>query len=366
MLDNPWSTPALILILGILLGWVADRVVRVRLAAWAATTAWKGDDIILASLRGIVWLWVALVALHVAAKAAPVNDLVQGYASRLGEMLFIASLTLALSRMVTGSFTLYAERLNFRGSATVVPLLVKIVLFTIGALVILQTEGFSIAPVLTALGVGGLAVALALQDTLGNLFAGIHTLVAGQIRPGDFVRLDKDNEGWVIDIGWRNTSVRTMANNVVVVPNKRLGESIVTNFSLPEPHMALRVSVGVAYDCDLEHVERIMKSIGEGIVAAIPGVKLGSTAAVRFGSFDESSVEARLSVTVVDIEAFYLVRHFIIKAIHARFRAEGIQIAFPTRTIQLAGDAQRLAAMPPGGHEQHHDGGADAGATEHD
>ncbi len=333
LFTNPWVLPALLAVGGILLGWVADRVIRVWLVAWAKTTPWKGDEILLGSLNGIIWLWVALSGFHLAGKSAPESQSLHAITGRLGEVLFVASLTLALARVVTASFALYAERLNFKGSATVVPLLVKIVLFTIGGLVILQTEGISIAPVLTALGVGGLAVALALQDTLGNLFAGIHILIAGQIRPGDFIRLDAENEGWVMDIGWRNTSIRTMAHNIIVVPNKRLGETIVTNLTMPEQHMALRVAVGVAYESTLEQVEQILLEIGQGVAASNDGVVHEEAPNVRFVSFNDSSIEARLSLTVRDIESFYLVRHLLVKAIHARFREVGISIAYPTRTV---------------------------------
>lgn len=345
LFSNPWILPGLIAVGGILLGWIADRVVRVQLEKWAKTTPWKGDEIILASLKGIVWLWVALLGFHLAGKSAPETQHLSDVTGRLGEILFVASLTLAAARITTSSLLLYAEKLNLKGSATLLLLLAKIVIFAIGGLVLLQTEGISIAPVLTAFGVGGLAVALALQDTLGNFFAGIHILVAGQIRPGDFIRIDADNEGWITDIGWRNTSIRTMANNIVVVPNKKLGETIITNLTMPQQHMALRVAVGVAYESDLEQVERVLLEIGQQVAAACTGVNADTPPSVRFAAFNDSSVEARLSLMARDIDSFYLVRHLLIKAIHARFREVGISIAYPTRTVYMA-EGQSPAAAP--------------------
>ncbi len=365
---NPWITPGLIAVGGILLGWLVDRVVRVWLVSVAKSTPWKGDEIILISLKGIIWLWFALLGFHLAGKLAPESHHITEVTGRLGEVLFVASLTLALARICTRSFALYAEGLNFKGSATVIPLLVNIVLFSIGGLVILQTEGISIAPVLTALGVGGLAVALALQDTLGNLFAGIHILIAGQIRPGDFIRLDADNEGWVIDIGWRNTSLKTMANNIVVVPNKRLGESILTNLTMPQQHMALRVAVGVAYESDLELVERVLEDIGKQVATSCDGVLADVAPAARFIAFNDSSIEVRLSLMVRDIEVFYHVRHLLVKAIHGRFREAGISIAYPTRTVYLADGAAAKAATESSSPNviRGGSGGADAAAADHD
>jgi small-conductance mechanosensitive channel len=337
--SNPWLLPGLILILGILLGWVADRVVRVGLERWARSTPWKGDEVILNAMRGLTWLWFSLIGLHVAAGLAPLPPHVANLLGRLVEVGFIISLTVGLARVATNAFAIYSEHLAFKGSATVVTLLIKVVLFTVGALVILQTEGISITPVLTALGVGGLAVALALQDTLGNIFAGIHTLMAGQIRPGDFIRLDSDNEGWVIDIGWRNTSIRTMANNLIVVPNKKLGESIVTNISRPESHMSLPIAVGVAYESDLEQVERVLLELGNELAAEHTGVLADPAPVVRFAAFADSSIEVRLVLRVDTIDSFYLMRHHAIKAVHARLRREGITIAYPTRTVYLQSPA---------------------------
>ena len=95
---------------------------------------------------------------------------------------------------------------------------------------ILAALGIQITPILTALGVGGLAVALALQDTLSNLFAGIHLLADRPIRVGDYVKVADTVEGHVEDIGWRLTRVRMLQNVVVTIPNKRVAESIITNY----------------------------------------------------------------------------------------------------------------------------------------
>ena len=361
---NAWVVPGLILAGGVVVGWVADRVARVQLLRWATSTPWKGDEILLKAIRGVTWLWFSLFAVHLAARLAPLHPDVAAFISRAIEILVIISLTVVTARIATGVMELHAERITFKGSATVIPLLIKICLFIIGGLVILQTEGISIAPILTALGVGGLAVALALQDTLGNLFAGLNTLMAGQIRPGDFIKLDADHEGWVLDIGWRNTSIRTLANNLVVVPNKRLAESIVTNFSKPEPELSVNVPIGVAYESDLEHVEQVLMQLGTEIAAAHEGVLTEKPPTVRFIAFADSSIETRLFLRVRDIETFYLVRHLLVKSIHSRLRQAGISIAYPTRTMivqsaapgPLTGPlASPSVAVPPRGIESQAD-----------
>src|SRR5207245_808248 len=127
-----------------------------------------------------------------------------------------------------------------------------------GFLVLLAALGIQITPILTALGVGGLAVALALQDTLSNLFAGAHLLADKPIRVGDYVKVADTVEGYVVDIGWRSTRVRMLQNMVVTIPNKRVAESIITNYDMPDPRLTLLIRVSVDYGSDVELVERLL------------------------------------------------------------------------------------------------------------
>jgi small-conductance mechanosensitive channel len=103
--------------------------------------------------------------------------------------------------------------------------LTKIVVFAVGILTILETLGIPIIPLFTALGIGGLAVALGLQDTLSNLFAGIQVIAAKQIRPGDYVKLELGEEGYVTDITWRYTTIRSSPNNRIIVPNAKVSSA---------------------------------------------------------------------------------------------------------------------------------------------
>src|SRR5262249_34662646 len=109
------------------------------------------------------------------------------------------------------------------------------------AVIVSDALGVSLAPALTALGVGALAVGLALQDTLSNFFSGLYIIFDKPVRPGDFIKVDPSYEGYVESIGWRSTHLRTMANNLVVIPNATLSKAIITNYTCPTPHMATSV-----------------------------------------------------------------------------------------------------------------------------
>jgi len=214
--------------------------------------------------------------------------------------------------------------------------LLKGIIITIGMLMILGVLGVSIAPLITALGIGGLAVALALQDTLANLFSGIHILVEQSIRVGDFIRLESGQEGYVEDITWRTTRVRMLPNNMVVIPNSKLSQSVVTNYYLPEKRMSLLIPVGVSYAADPERIEHLLVEVAKGAVGRVPGLLGEPEPFVRFiPGFGESALEFTLICQVREFVDQYLAQHELRKAIFKRFREEGIEIPFPHRTVYL-------------------------------
>jgi small-conductance mechanosensitive channel len=214
--------------------------------------------------------------------------------------------------------------------------ILKGAILIIGFLICLSVLGLSIAPLLTALGVGGLAVALALQDTLANLFAGVHILMEKSIRIGDFVKLETGQEGYIDDITWRTTRVRMLPNNIVVVPNSKLAQSVVTNYYLPEKRMSLLIPIGVSYSSDPEQVERILVEVAKKGTLDIPGLLAEPEPFVRFiPGFGDSSLDFTLTCQVREFVDQYLAQHELRKRIFKRFNEEGIEIPFPHRTVYL-------------------------------
>jgi small-conductance mechanosensitive channel len=202
-----------------------------------------------------------------------------------------------------------------------------------GLLVVLNGLGLSIAPMLTALGVGGLAVALALQEPLANFFAGVFITLAGQIRVGDYLRLDTGQEGYVVDFSWRSTRLRMLANNLIVVPNAKLAQAIVINHHLPSKDLAVLVEVGVDYASDLGQVEQLVMAVGREVMTSVEGGVSDFAPFVRFHTFADSSVNFTVILRGREFVDQYLIKHEFIKRLHARFDDEGIVIPFPIRTI---------------------------------
>ncbi|HEY1207371.1 MAG: mechanosensitive ion channel family protein [Bryobacteraceae bacterium] len=170
----------------------------------------------------------------------------------------IVSLTLVALSVSVRMMARYGERQGMPfAAAGLSRALIRVVVVTIGLMSLLANFGKSITPLLTALGVGGLAVALALQDTLANFFAGIHILVERPIFVGDSIRLSDGQEGVVTDIGWRTTRVRNGANDMVIVPNSKITAGTLINYNLPDHREVAEVAILVAHDADPALVSRI-------------------------------------------------------------------------------------------------------------
>jgi small-conductance mechanosensitive channel len=231
---------------------------------------------------------------------------------------------------------LYARRIEGTLPATsLFANLTKLLVFLLGALIILQTLNISVTPILTALGVGGLAVALALQDTLSNLFSGLQIIASNQVRLGDYVKLESGEEGYVIDITWRNTAIRALPNNMVIVPNSKLASTLVTNYHQPEKEMSVLVQVGVSYQSDLKKVEQITIDVAQEVMQEVEGGVREFEPFIRYHTFGDSSVNFSVILRGREFTDQFLIKHEFIKRLHERYQQERIEIPFPIRTIHI-------------------------------
>ncbi len=223
-------------------------------------------------------------------------------------------------------------------------LLVSLV-YGIAALVVLDSLGVSISPLLGGLGIGGLAVALALQPTLSNFFAGAYVLSDGALLPGDYIELQGGPAGYVIEVGWRSTKMRTWLNNLVVIPNSVMAESIVTNYSAPTQAMNVMIVTGVSYDSDLQRVEDVSMDVARGVIKDLPDALDTMDAFFGFDSFGDSNIGFWLFLQARDRWGSFVVTNELIKRLHTRFKAEGIEINYPMRKLVYDGAAPPIPVV---------------------
>ncbi|HVC19197.1 MAG TPA: mechanosensitive ion channel family protein [Vicinamibacterales bacterium] len=326
--------PAAVLAATVIAGLALKRLVFGALHRWAQQWSARFDEVVIGPLEGSFMLWMLMLGIHLAARSSRLPERVADDVSQTVLILWIISLVVAAARATDG-----LVKYSGAGALPVTTIsrnLARLIVLLLGIIIVLNVLGISVTPLLTALGVGGLAVALALQDTLSNLFAGLYISLAGQIRLGDYVKLNTGEEGYVADITWRSTTFRALAHNLVVVPNSKLAQAIVTNYSLPERRMAVSIPVGVSYDCDPDEVERLLLEVAVGGVGDIPGLLDDPAPVVRFNpGFGDSSLNFTLVFHVAEFSEQYRVQHELRKRILKRFRAAQIEIPFPTRTVHV-------------------------------
>ncbi len=271
---------------------------------------------------------------------------------RIGSKLILALVILVLFYFPAKVLILFLRRLSQRE-----PLLERVTepaafatraLFALVAIIIvLENLGVHLTVVWTTLGVGSVAVALALQETLSNFFAGLYLLADRPINPGDYVKLDSGQEGYVVRIGWRSALLRTLSNNMIVVPNSTLSKAVITNYSMPEDRMSLVIQVNVASGTDPRRVEKILVDVAkEAARDRCDGLLPHPEPFAQFiPGFGKSTLDFSLVVQVRKFSDQYPVQSELRKRILERFQKEGIEIPFPTQSILI----EKVPPTPPAG-----------------
>ncbi|MHB8772467.1 MAG: mechanosensitive ion channel family protein [Syntrophales bacterium] len=315
-------------------GYAVRGYLLARLARWARANDFRTGDVVLTAVRNPLLVLCIMLGIYAALEFSRLPATLVEKADRGLSILAVFAAAMAAANILTGYTRMRAESIeSILPVTSLTENIIRIVVYGVAGLIVLNGLGISIAPILATLGVGGLAVALALKDTLSNFFAGFHIVATKQIRVGDYLRLASQEEGYVTDISWRTTKIQTLAGNLVLIPNAKLTELIVTNYSLPEQDMAVTVGLGVHYRSDLAKVERVASEVAAEVMREVTGGVPAFTPFVRYQSFGESGIDLTVVMRAAAFADQYLVTHEFIKRLHARFTAEGIVIPYPIRAL---------------------------------
>lgn len=332
----PWLTPAAYILGGLLMGLFVDKLLLERVRAMVTRTRSQWDDVILRHLHGSTVFWFLIAGVYVALAQLPIELAVLVSLRRLLLVIIILSATVVAARIAADLVGVYAAQSEgLIPSTSIFRNITAVVVVALGILVTLQTLGISITPILGALGVGGLAVALALQDTLSNLFAGLHIIASRQVRVGDFIKLETGEEGYVTDIRWRNTTIRALQNNMFIIPNSKLASSIMTNFYQPDKELAVLVQMGVHYDSDLAKVERVTIEVAREVMQTVEGGVPTFEPFTRYHTFADSSINFTVILRGREFVDQHLIRHEFVKRVQKRYAEEGIEIPYPIRNLYM-------------------------------
>ncbi len=332
---NTWFHAALILLLFAALGWIFENILVVGLKRATAKTKSDLDDILVHVAARPVFFIILLVGLKLA--TLTVRELDAHRATVNGGFYVLTAILVAwLGARIFSFITLrwFKAHRGLSGTPRLLNIIAGVIIWLIAGIIILAHFEVEITPFLATLGVGGLAVGLALQGTLSNIFAGMHIVGDQPVRVGDFIEIEDGKvSGIVEDIGWRSTRIRTRQDYTVIIPNARLADSVIQNFSMPDGKMRVGIACGVDYGSDLERVEHVTIEVLTAMQGKVRGVPKDARPEVRFQVFGESNVDFMVWCTVQRPEDRFFVKHEIVKRLHARYAKEGIEISWPVRKI---------------------------------
>ncbi len=330
-------TPILILIGFIVAGYALRFVLNVYITKLTRKTKTKIDDIILDAIKVPIVAIFLIMGIRFALVHTPFipTGIIQ-YLPIISYLLIVLIATWCTARIINGILVYFGTmRPSIRTLVPTLQKLMKIIIFFVAFLLILNGLGVQVTALVAAFGIGGLAVAFALQGTLSEFFAGIYIMSDRPVRVGDYVELESGRKGYVTDIGWRSTKIRELPNNIIVVPNSKLAGSVVTNYYLPEQQMACLVQVGVAYNSDLEKVERVTIDVGKKVLKKVTGGVPEFEPFIRYHTFSDFSINFSVILRVKEFVDKYLITHEFMKELHKRYKKEGIEIPFPIRTVYM-------------------------------
>lgn len=310
-------------------------------------TSWKIDDLIIQQIEAKILFWVPLLVILLAAD--DVLELMRAeapvpfYVKRTITAIFILSFTHSFVQIVSSLLAFRNSESN--NTSSILRNIAKILLYLIALLLVIQNYGVQVYPLVATLGIGGLAVALALQPTLSNLFSGLQIIASRKIQIGDLIELENGKKGVVSDITWRNTTITTWQNNTIIIPNSKIADSIVENFFLADRELLFSIPLGVSYTSDLQKVEKAVLEVATSIQNSAPECVPGFEPFVRFQKFGESSIDLSVFMKSKDFGGQFVIISLFIGGVHKQFGKEGIEIPFPIRTVYLH-KADESSALP--------------------
>ena len=312
------------------------KIVFVRIEKFASRTKSQVDDILLSALNFPLVLLIFVSGVFILERVSPLltDSEVSRYFSIALRTTTIIAIVIFLDRLFNNLIQTYSKKVDIlKTSGGVVRTFVRIIVLVLVLLIFMDSFGVSITPLLASLGIGSLAVALALQPTLENFFSGIQIIVDKPIKIGQFIKLDSGEEGYVAKVGWRSTWIRMLPNNVVVIPNKILVSSKILNYYYPETEMAVLVQVGVHYEADLKRVEKVTIEVAREVMKTVQGGVPGFEPFIRYHTFNDFSIDFTVILRAKEFVDNYLIKHEFIKRLHERYNKEGIIIPYPIRAI---------------------------------
>ena len=281
---------------------------------------WSSLAVATSAVGIALFICIVLVGIYATVLAYAIPEHTLDFIRKVLLAMALAAITFVVGRFAYGLMGVYSRSAaGLFPKSSLLSTIAELLVFVVGGLIVLGSLGIEIAPILTALGVGGLAVGLALSAPLGNLFAGLQIIASRELRPGDYIKFDEGAvEGWVLDISWNNTTIRDRTDSLIVIPNSKVTATSFTNYDLPDSHLTIEIKATISPESDLDQAERL---IHDCAVEALRACKVDSRfdPQVRFLELTDSRIEFVVFLRAETFVDQFKIRHEFVKRLHSRF-----------------------------------------------
>ncbi|MEM2300051.1 MAG: mechanosensitive ion channel family protein [Candidatus Hadarchaeales archaeon] len=332
-----WIRPIVIFAIFLAAGYIFTFLLGAVLRLIWRKSRREVEEIIIKKIRLAILTVFSLVGLHfILWREALFSENIRNYISLLILVLIVVISASIVTKAIGRLLSHYAsQKPSLKGAIPIFSKLVNIFVYVIAFILVLYILGVNVTALVAGLGIAGIAVAFALQETLSQFFAGMYIISEHPIKIGDFIELETGQRGYVVDIGWRSTKIKELPDNVIIIPNSKLVSSIIKNYSEPQTEMNFVIPVTVSYGSDLEKVERVTLEVAEDVMKKL-GIKLsGFKPLLRYTSFGESGINFNVVLRVKEFKQQFPLTHEFMKELYKRYKKEGIVIPYPTRVVYL-------------------------------
>jgi len=323
-------------IVALMVRWVFKKLIH----RWVKESDSELDDLIVKAVSQPLIIGIVMIGVFIGLTMAPGLDDYQEFIDQLFLVFYILFGAFVAVRVISAFITWWAIRGAKRTKTKIddhfLPFIRRIVMAIVlffAFVLILGVFGIELTAFVALIGVGGIAVALAFQDTLKELFAGTYVILDKPIKIGDLIELESGDRGIVHDIGWRSTIIKTWSGNYVTLPNSKIADSKLINYTEPAQEVGFSVEGGVGYHEDLDRVEKVLVDEAKKVLKKVGCGAKDWTPIVRYQQFGDSNIDFKVVFRVNTFGDQYLLKHEFIKAIKKRFDKEGIEISWPVRKV---------------------------------
>jgi len=333
---NPYFRFLAILVITIIIAYLAKIILKHVLKPLAKKTKTKIDDLIIKSLSSIIFYIVLLVGLKVSVQNLELKENVQTLFESIINTLLILAVSLLLLKIISNFAKQWMREWKFRTKTTaderLIPLFQKIlktVVIILAVIFAFNAWKINISPLLTTVGIAGLAVGLAVKDTLSNILGGLQLVLDKTFKVGDKVELESGEMGVILDIGLRSTKLKTYDNEMIYIPNGYLANAKIKNFTHPDVSIRVNVNFGVVYGSDPEKVRQVVLEA----IKKIENVIEQPEPVVQFLKMSDFSLDFVARAWVKNYTEAYSTKLKMTDEIYNALNKAKIGIPFPTRTV---------------------------------